>query len=98
MANVVRRTWTERIDDKAFAAIAEFSETWHGMVFAASTFMLHEKTSRSWMDERVAGEKVVILLEEELRAGVHVVRHKGGGFYQHRRGMPCVGHLRDLRR
>ncbi len=40
MANVVRRTWTEAIDDKAFAAVAEFSETYRGHMFAASTFLL----------------------------------------------------------
>src|SRR5882672_7928440 len=94
MANVVRRTWTEAIDDKAFAAIAEFSETWHGMIFAASTFMLGELTLRPWTDKRAACERVNILLEEQLRAGVH----SDGGRRFNRHGMPMVGKLRDLRR
>jgi hypothetical protein len=96
MANVVRRTWTERIDDEAFVAVAEFSETYRGMVFAASTFLL--QPWGTWTARRRAREEAEVKLEVELRRGDHIERLKGGGFYQHRFGMPCVGHLRDLRR
>ena len=94
MANVVRRTWTERIDDEAFAAVAEFSETWHGMVFAASTFLLGESAHGH---RYVAREKVEQKLVEELRRGDH--RGTGiGGYHHHRHGMPMVGKTRDLHR
>lgn len=92
MANVVRRTWIESIDDKAFAAIAEFSETWHGMVFAASTFLL--KSWGTWRDKQLAREEVEAKLEVELRRGMHDIRF--GGFNRH--GMPMVGRVKDLQR
>lgn len=94
MANVIRRTWTERIDDKAFVAIAEFSETYRGMVFTASTFLLEPcGTERS-----AARENAEAKLEAELHRGDHLIKARDGGHYQGRFGMPCVGHLRDLRR
>ena len=96
MANVVRRTWTERIDDEAFAAVAEFSETWHGMVFAASTFLL--QPLGTWRERIAAREKVEQKLAIELRRGDHLIKAQGGGYYQGRFGMPMVGKTRDLHR
>ncbi len=96
MANVLRRTWTERIDDRAFAAIAEFSETNRGYVFSASTFLLGE--SGTWMHRRAAREKVEQKLSEELRRGDHIVWTSLGGYYHHRFGMPCMGKIQDLNR
>jgi hypothetical protein len=90
MANVVRRTWTEPIDDNAFAAIAEFTETWHGMYFAASTFVLLERRHRNWQWREQVEEK----LADELRRCVHSIRF--GGFNRH--GMPMVGRVKDLNR
>jgi hypothetical protein len=90
MANVVRRTWIEPIDGNAFAAIAEFTETWHGMYFAASTFLLGE--IGTWAHRRLAREKAEQKLADELRRGdVFLSRNK-------RHGMPCVGLVKDLNR
>jgi hypothetical protein len=89
MANVVRRTWTEVVDDKAFAAVAEFSETWHGMIFAASTFLLAERKDR-WQVYGHVEQKLAI----ELERGHHC-----DGFRRfHRHGMPMVSRTRDLNR
>src|SRR5258708_21191199 len=95
MANVLRRTWTEPIDGVTYAAIAEFSETWHGMMFAASTFIL--LAHHEWRHYR-SGERAIAKLEDELRRGDHLIKAHGGGHYQGRFGMPCVGSIRDLNR
>jgi len=98
MANVVRRTWTERIDDKAFAAIAEFSETYRGHMFAASTFLLWLIGQISgWAAKRVAKEKAEAKLQVELRRGDHQGTGMGD-YHHHRHGMPMVGKIRDLNR
>jgi hypothetical protein len=97
MRNVVRRTWTEPIDRESFAAIAEFSEVYRGVIFRASTFLLAEWTGRRGHDKAMTFEKVTIMLEEELKAGVHCALSRGG--WRHNRfGMPAVGRVRDLNR
>jgi hypothetical protein len=89
--------WFEQIDSKAAAACAMAREVWRGGIYAASTMMLFNPTSKyRWQ----ARDEAIAKLTDEVVRGVHVQalpRADGGwGCYVHQHNMlPLVGHVRD---
>ena len=95
LRNVVFATWIEKVDSRCIAGIARGSETWKGVIFAASTFVLVEVDPvRPWVSASSAKSRALGKLTGELSRGEHC---KDGRFFN-RHGMPMIGYLRDLRR
>lgn len=95
--NIKLRQWTEQIDQRCHAHVAEFEEVWKGRIYGAAAIVLFDPTD--WRARSAARSGVVDKLKREITEGVHLRHSSGMNLYglQHNR-MPCIGEVRDLKR